>query len=208
METDGARGRLEGEQEEESAEVAQGREQGQRAITRFLVRMAPEARPRKDHVESAIAALSVRAEHQPGCADPGTGQMHDEVRDQARARAHATETRPGFRDLCRYFRPRLQKCMEVGWTVQTENALNPSWVYHTWDPAQKCQVVAKDPPLKHAECLRMIDTLIEHLPKDGVLTKFSTPKGLHKTYDVEVSPFNLTLCLRGTERSVPSGTDL
>ena len=44
----------------------------------------------------------------------------------------------------------------------------------------------------------MIDTLIEHLPKDGVLTKFSTPKGLHKTYDVEVSPFNLTLCLRGT----------
>ena len=26
---------------------------------------------------------------------------------------------------------RLQKCLEVGWLVQTENALNPSWVYHT-----------------------------------------------------------------------------
>ena len=89
---------------------------------------------------------------------------------------------------------RLQKCMDVGWTLQTENALNPSWVYHTWDPAQKCQIVAKDPPLKHAECLRLIDTLIEHLPKEGVLTKFSTPKGLKESYDVEVIPFNLTLC--------------
>ena len=33
--------------------------------------------------------------------------------------------------------------------------------------------MAKDLPLKHAECLRLIDTLIERLPKDGVLTKFS-----------------------------------
>eukprot|EP00439_Symbiodinium_sp_Y106_P008035 s9150_g1.t1 len=44
----------------------------------------------------------------------------------------------------------------------------------------------------------MMDTLIEHLPKEGVLTKFSTPKGLQETYDMEVIPFNLTLCLRGT----------
>ena len=63
---------------------------------------------------------------------------------------------------------------------------------------QKCQIVAQDPPLKHAECLRRIDTLIENLPKEGVLTKFSTPKGLQESYETEVIPFNLTLSLRGT----------
>ena len=49
---------------------------------------------------------------------------------------------------------RLQKCLEVGWLVQTENALVPSWVYPSWDPVKKCQIVAPDPPLKHTECLR------------------------------------------------------
>ena len=66
------------------------------------------------------------------------------------------------------------------------------------DPVQKCQIVAQDPPLKHAECLRRIDTLIENLPKEGVLTKFSTPKGLQENYETEVIPFNLTLSLQGT----------
>ncbi len=91
---------------------------------------------------------------------------------------------------------KLQKCRQVGWMVETENALNPSWVYHTWDPEAKKQVVATEhAPLKHAECLRMIDVLVENLPKEGVLTKFSSPKELQESYDVEVIPFTLSLSL-------------
>ncbi|OLP92782.1 hypothetical protein AK812_SmicGene25361 [Symbiodinium microadriaticum] len=74
----------------------------------------------------------------------------------------------------------LQKCQDLGWMVQTETALNPSWVYFGWDSAAKKQIVLPDPPLKHAECLRQIDTLLEHLPRDGVLARFSTPKALKK----------------------------
>eukprot|EP00439_Symbiodinium_sp_Y106_P027266 s7208_g3.t1 len=64
--------------------------------------------------------------------------------------------------------------------------------------AWKRAAAPEDPPLKHAECLRRIDTLIENLPKEGVLTKFSTPKGLQENYETEVIPFNLTLSLQGT----------
>ena len=77
--------------------------------------------------------------------------------------------------------------------VQTETALNPSWVYFGWDSTAKKQIVLPDPLLKHAECLRQIDTLLEHLPREGVLARFSTPK----KYETEVVPFNLTLSLRG-----------
>ena len=82
--------------------------------------------------------------------------------------------------------------------VHTESALDPSWVYHGWDPAEEKQVVLQDAPLKHAQRLRMIDSLLEHLPREGVLARFSTPKELQEKYEVEVIPFNLTLSLRGS----------
>ncbi|CAE7824138.1 unnamed protein product, partial [Symbiodinium necroappetens] len=91
----------------------------------------------------------------------------------------------------------LLKCQEMGWMVQTETALNPSWVYFGWDSTAKKQIVLPDPPLKHAECLRQIDLLLEHLPREGVLARFSTPKELLEKYETEVIPFNLTLSLRG-----------
>ena len=94
----------------------------------------------------------------------------------------------------------LQKCQDLGWMVQTETALNPSWVYFGWDSAAKKQIVLPDPPLKHAECLRQIDTLLEHLPRDGVLARFSTPKEL-RSCRVQPHPQSS----RGLERSVPPG---
>ena len=94
---------------------------------------------------------------------------------------------------------RLQRCLNVGWIVASENALNPAWVYHSWDSQAKKQILAETPPLKHSEAVRHIDNLILHLPKAGVLTRFASAKGQHMQaeYDMEVIPMMLQLGLRG-----------
>ncbi|CAE7783358.1 unnamed protein product [Symbiodinium sp. CCMP2592] len=94
---------------------------------------------------------------------------------------------------------RMQRCLNVGWALQSECALNPAWVYHTWDAKEKKQVVSTDPPLKHAEALRLIDVLIEDLAKEGVLTRFGSTKQqiLQEKPTTEVIPMMLQLSLRG-----------
>ncbi|CAE7946904.1 unnamed protein product [Symbiodinium sp. KB8] len=92
----------------------------------------------------------------------------------------------------------LQRCMNVGWCRAGET-MDPVWVYHTWDPKEKKQVVADTPPLKHSEALRLIDTLLENLPKEGVLTKFGSTKrlDLQEKFTTEVVPMMLQVSLRG-----------
>lgn len=99
---------------------------------------------------------------------------------------------------------RLQRCMNVGWTVQGETALSPAWVYHAWDPASRKQIVAETPPMKHSEALRQIDLLIQHSARDGVLKNFKTAKKMSATdtYKVEVLPFMVSIGLRGESSQI------
>ena len=46
---------------------------------------------------------------------------------------------------------KLQRCLTVGWAVETETGLNPAWIYQTWDSKEKKQVRSEAPPLKHTE---------------------------------------------------------
>ena len=71
---------------------------------------------------------------------------------------------------------RLQRCMNVEWTVPGATAINPAWVYHSWDSALKRQVRAETAPLAHSEAMKMIDLLIQHSPREGVLKNFKTPR--------------------------------
>ncbi|CAE7423843.1 unnamed protein product, partial [Symbiodinium microadriaticum] len=99
---------------------------------------------------------------------------------------------------------RLQRCMNVEWTVQGTTALNPAWVYHTWDSVAKCQIKAETPPLPHSEALRMIDLLIQHSPRDGVLKNFKTPRKMSPKdqYKAEVLPFMASIGLRGESSKI------
>ena len=94
---------------------------------------------------------------------------------------------------------KLQRCFNVGWARMGETALDPVWVYHTWNAQEKKQEVADVHPLKHTEALKLLDLLIEHLPRDGVLTKFGSTKRLDlmKEFKTEVVPIMLQLGLRG-----------
>ncbi|OLP89214.1 hypothetical protein AK812_SmicGene29363 [Symbiodinium microadriaticum] len=56
------------------------------------------------------------------------------------------------------------------------NALSPAWVYHSWDPSAKKQIVSEAPPLAHAEALRQVDLLLHHAPQDGALKNFKTAR--------------------------------
>ena len=94
---------------------------------------------------------------------------------------------------------KLQRCFNVGWARMGETALDPVWVYHTWNAQEKKQEVAEVHPLKHTEALKLLDLLIEHLPREGVLTKFGSTKRLDlmKEFKTEVVPIMLQLGLRG-----------
>ncbi|CAE7246642.1 unnamed protein product, partial [Symbiodinium sp. CCMP2456] len=93
----------------------------------------------------------------------------------------------------------LQRCFNVGWVQQGATALDPVWVYHTWNAKEKKQEVAETPPLKHSEVMRLLDLLIEHLPREGVLTRFASTKRLDlmQEFKTEVVPMMLQLSLRG-----------
>ncbi|CAE7364674.1 unnamed protein product [Symbiodinium necroappetens] len=80
---------------------------------------------------------------------------------------------------------KLQRCMNVGWTVAGENALSPKWVYHSWDPAAKRQIVAEDQPLSHADALRLVDQLMTH-----------------DQYKAEVLPFMVSIGPRGESSAI------
>ncbi|CAE7294995.1 unnamed protein product [Symbiodinium microadriaticum] len=99
---------------------------------------------------------------------------------------------------------KLQRCMNVGWTVAGENALSPKWVYHSWDPAAKKQIVATDPPISHAEALRLVDQLMKHAPQEGVLKNFKTTRRLtaQDQYKAEVLPFIVSIGLRGESSAI------
>ena len=58
-------------------------------------------------------------------------------------------------------RDRLQRCLNVGWIIPSENSLNPA------------------SPMKHSEAMKHIDTLIQNLPKEGVPTRFASAKQQH-----------------------------
>ena len=92
---------------------------------------------------------------------------------------------------------KLQRCLTVGWAVETETGLNPAWIYQTWDSKEKKQVRSEAPPLKHTEALHLVDVLLENLPREGVLTRFSCPKLQQETFTEEVIPVTLQLSLRG-----------
>ncbi|OLQ10962.1 hypothetical protein AK812_SmicGene5292 [Symbiodinium microadriaticum] len=93
----------------------------------------------------------------------------------------------------------LQRCFTVGWLKEGATGLDPVWVYHTWNAKEKKQEVASTPPLKHSDVLKLLDVLLEHLPRDGVVTRFNTTKRLDlmKEFKTEVVPMMLQLSLRG-----------
>ncbi|CAE7849978.1 unnamed protein product [Symbiodinium necroappetens] len=99
---------------------------------------------------------------------------------------------------------KLQRCMNVGWTVEGENALSPAWVYHAWDPAAKKQIKADTAPLKHVEALKQIDLLLLHAPREGVLKNFKTAKKMSPKdqYTAEVLPFMVSIGLRGESSQI------
>ena len=99
---------------------------------------------------------------------------------------------------------KLQRCMNVGWTVEGENALSPAWVYHAWDPAAKKQITADAAPLKHVEALKQIDLLLLHAPREGVLKNFKTAKKMSPKdqYTAEVLPFMVSIGLRGESSQI------
>ena len=99
---------------------------------------------------------------------------------------------------------RLQRCMNVEWIVAGSTALNPAWVYHSWDSAQKCQVRAETAPLAHSEALKLIDLLIQHSPREGVLKNFKTPRKMSPKdqYKAEVLPFMASIGLRGESSKI------
>ena len=80
---------------------------------------------------------------------------------------------------------------------ETESALDPAWIYQTWDSKEKKQVRSEAAPIKHSEALRLVDLLLANLPREGVLTRFSCPKLQLEKFDVEVIPVTLQLILRG-----------
>ena len=45
----------------------------------------------------------------------------------------------------------MKRCHNVGWAVETESALNPAWIYQTWDSKEKKQVRSEAAPIKHSE---------------------------------------------------------
>ncbi|CAE7464094.1 unnamed protein product, partial [Symbiodinium necroappetens] len=99
---------------------------------------------------------------------------------------------------------KLQRCMNVGWTVTGDNALSPKWVYHSWDPAAKKQIVAADPPISHTEALRLVDQLMKHVPQEGVLKNFKTSRRMtaQDQYKAEVLPFMVSIGLRGESSAI------
>ena len=99
---------------------------------------------------------------------------------------------------------KLQRCMNVGWMVTGDNALSPKWVYHSWDPAAKKQIVAPDPPISNAEALRLVDQLMKHIPQEGVLKNFKTSRRMtaQDQYKAEVLPFMVSIGLRGESSAI------
>ena len=91
----------------------------------------------------------------------------------------------------------MKRCHNVGWAVETETALDPAWIYQTWDSKEKKQVRSEAAPIKHSEALHLVDLLLANLPREGVLTRFSCPKLHLEKFDVEVIPLMLQLSLRG-----------
>ncbi|CAE7363353.1 unnamed protein product [Symbiodinium sp. KB8] len=77
----------------------------------------------------------------------------------------------------------MQRCFTVGWLKE------------------KKQEVASTPPLQHSDVMKLLDVLLilEHLPRDGVVTRFNTTKRLDlmKEFKTEVVPMMLQLSLRG-----------
>ena len=96
---------------------------------------------------------------------------------------------------------KLQRCMTVGWTVEGPNALSPAWVYHSWDPSAKKQVVAETQPLAHAEALRQVDLLLH---QDGALKNFKTARRMSAkdSYTAEVLPWMVSIGLRGESSNI------
>ena len=95
-------------------------------------------------------------------------------------------------------------CQNVGWTVAGDQALNHKWVYHSWDPAEKKQVVAADQPLAHADAMRLIDQLMMHIPTEGVLKNFKTTRRMNAKgqYKAEVLPYMVSIGLRGESSAI------
>ena len=46
---------------------------------------------------------------------------------------------------------KLQRCFSVGWARTGKTALDPVWVYHTWNAQKKKQKIAEVHPLKYSE---------------------------------------------------------
>ena len=99
---------------------------------------------------------------------------------------------------------KLQRCMTVGWTVEGPTALSPAWVYHSWDPSAKKQIVAETHPLAHAEALRQVDLLLHHAPQDGALKNFKTARRMSAkdSYAAEVLPWMVSIGLRGESSNI------
>ena len=99
---------------------------------------------------------------------------------------------------------KLQRCMSVGWTVEGPTALSPKWVYHSWDPSAKKQIVAETHPLAHAEALRQVDLLLHHAPQDGALKNFKTARRMSAkdSYTAEVLPWMVSIGLRGESSNI------
>ena len=64
-------------------------------------------------------------------------------------------------------------------------------------PPPPCFGIIKGGGFKHTEALRLVDVLLENLPREGVLTRFSCPKLQQETFTEEVIPVTLQLSLRG-----------
>ena len=65
-------------------------------------------------------------------------------------------------------------------------------------------MVAADQPLAHADAMRLIDQLMMHIPREGVLKNFKTNRRMNAKgqYKAEVLPYMVSIGLRGESSAI------
>ena len=91
------------------------------------------------------------------------------------------------------------KLLRVGWLEDGVNALLPAWRYFRWDPTAQRQVVSEKPPLPQDRLLPCLEILEKGCANPATLLRFRSTRKLGDDTEAEVTPFLLSISLRGAE---------